>query len=118
MQAGDGVNHTLVARRGEDILGYGRAVRGTNGTANEIVTLYVLPEWQRQGVGSKLLIDLIAWLGANEPITLEVVPFNSKAISVYEKHGFELRGEVRHERPVFPSGKDLPLKMMLRPGRG
>jgi GNAT superfamily N-acetyltransferase len=106
MSRDDGVNRTLAARIDERIVGYGRAVKGE--TADEIVTLYVLPEWQGMGVGSLLLRHLLEWLGGRHPVKLGVVPYNAKAIRFYEKFGFGLGKQIPHQLPVFPSGTDLP----------
>lgn len=112
MQNDDGINYTLVARDGEKIVGYGRAVRGDE--HNEIVTLYILPEWQGNGIGTMLLQHLLDWLGADQDVVLGVVPYNEKAIRFYEKFGFKLGEIIPHDKPVFPSGKDLPEVEMTR----
>lgn len=112
MQVDDGINYTLVARDGDQIVGYGRAVKGSK--HNEIVTLYILPEWQNNGIGTKLLQHLLDWLGNERDVVLGVVPYNDKAIRFYEKFGFRQGKEIPHDKPVFPSGKDLPeLEMTL-----
>lgn len=108
----NGINYTLVARIGSEIVGYGRAVKGKK--YHEIVTLYILPEWQGQGIGSMLFKALLAWLGDDSDVKLGVVPYNAKAIRFYEKFGFTLGEEIPHDSPVFPSGKDLPEVEMLR----
>jgi GNAT superfamily N-acetyltransferase len=112
MRLDDGVNNTLVACVDRQIVGYGRATRGVK--FDEIVTLYVLPEWQGQKIGTELLKQLLAWVGNNRVVKLGVVPYNKKAISFYEKFGFKLGDLVYHNKPVFPSGKDLPEVEMIR----
>lgn len=107
----DGINHTLVARNGTEVAGYGRAVKGEN--YNEIVTLYVLPEWQGQGIGTMLIKELLTWLDDGKDISLGVVPYNAQAIRFYKKFGFKLGNIIPHSSPVFPSGKDLPEVEML-----
>jgi GNAT superfamily N-acetyltransferase len=114
MKADDGINHTLVARVGSQIVAYGRAVRGDK--FDEIITLYVLPEWQGKKIGSELLHHLLKWLGKHRDVMLEVVPFNVNAIRFYEKFGFKLGDKIPREEPVFPTGKDLPLVEMFRAG--
>jgi ribosomal protein S18 acetylase RimI-like enzyme len=114
MQRDDGINHTLVARVGGEIVGYGRAVKGVD--FNEIVTLYLLPKWQGRGIGSRLMRQELDWLGEEKDVVLGVVLYNAKAIRFYEKFGFKLRGEVGHTEPTFPSGRDLPELEMRRNG--
>lgn len=112
MSVDDGINYTLVASTTTKIVGYGRAVKGD--TWDEIVTLYVLPEWQGKGIGSKLLTDLLIWLGPDRNVTLGVVLYNKKAIRFYKKFGFQQGKQVQHGKPTFPTGKDLPETEMHR----
>lgn len=112
MAVNDGVNYTLIARSDDQIVGYGRAVRGEK--INKIATLYILPEWQRKGIGSKLLLQLLDWLRNDRDVMLGVVGYNTKAIRFYEKFGFKLGKKISHDEPTFPSGKDLPEIEMLR----
>lgn len=57
---------------------------------SHILNLTVSPEMQRQGIGSKLLKHFIqlARRHAADIVMLEVRPSNRKAISLYEKLGF------------------------------
>ncbi|MBD3185636.1 GNAT family N-acetyltransferase [Candidatus Bathyarchaeota archaeon] len=49
---------------------------------------YVLPDWQRRGIGSKLLNHLISL--ASPPILVGTWSVATWAISFYQKHGFGL----------------------------
>jgi len=111
MGTNDSTNRTLVARAGTQIAGYGRAVKGAD--VHEIVTLYLLPEWQGRGIGSNLLKRLLDWLGDEKVVTLGVASFNTPAIRFYEKFGFRLGKQILHDEATFPSGKDLPEIQML-----
>ncbi|MGI8419045.1 MAG: GNAT family N-acetyltransferase [Candidatus Levyibacteriota bacterium] len=113
MQVNDGINYTLVARAGEHIVGYGRAIKGDE--FDEIATLYILPEWQSMGIGSDLLSHLLEWLGGNRDVKLGVVQYNLKAIRFYEKFCFTLGKKISHAELTFSSGKDLPEVEMLKP---
>ena len=53
--------------------------------------LYVLPSYQRKGIGKKLLNNLIISNNVNE-IELEVEEKNKKGIEFYKKEGFEVIG--------------------------
>ncbi len=112
MHVVDGINHTLVAKAGPQIVGYGRVVKTKK--INEIVTLYIVPEWQGQGIGSALLKELLGWLGNHKDVRLGVVLYNEKAIHFYEKFGFKRGNAVYHDKPTFPSGRDLPELEMIR----
>jgi GNAT superfamily N-acetyltransferase len=112
MSVVDGINYTLVAKVGPQIVGYGRAFKSKK--INEIVTLYVIPKRQGQGIGSALLKDLLRWLGDHKAVRLGVVLYNEKAIRFYEKFGFKAGNLVCHDKPTFPSGRDLPELEMIR----
>lgn len=55
----------------------------------EIETLYVLPKFQRKGIGSRLLNFIIAEFGA---VFLSCWEGNSRAISFYRSYGFNQDG--------------------------
>lgn len=60
--------------------------------AAEIETFAVAPDRQRQGIGSKLFVNLLAAVkmrGASV-VYLEVRPSNAPAIRLYERFGFRL----------------------------
>lgn len=55
--------------------------------------LYLLPGHQRRGIGSQVLRRLLAVADAERlPVRLEVIKINP-ARSLYERHGFVIRGE-------------------------
>lgn len=59
-----------------------------------VTNLAVVPDWQSQGVGRRLL-DLLIHVAAKEripSITLEVRVSNEKAKSLYKKMGFQILG--------------------------
>lgn len=77
-----------------------------------ISRLYVLPARQRQGIGKRLLDEVIARYPAVEIVRLVVEAENAKGLAFYEREGFRSVGEavvegIRHyrmERPAPPSG--------------
>jgi ribosomal protein S18 acetylase RimI-like enzyme len=56
--------------------------------------LFISPEHQRIGIGTKVLSDLVAaWQGSQKPITLTVLKSNP-ARRLYERFAFSVVGEV------------------------
>jgi len=78
---------------------------------SHILNLTVCPEVQRQGIGSKLLkhfIQLARRHGADS-VMLEVRPSNRKAISLYEKMGFNEIGVRPNYYPAEDGREDALL---------
>ena len=85
-----------------------------------ITQIAVLPEYQRQGNGGKLLLEMFNRLPGIDDYelgkeiveftTLEVRVGNLKAISFYHKHGFE---DVTIKKHYYKDGKDA-LYMLKR----
>ncbi|MDD3477909.1 MAG: ribosomal protein S18-alanine N-acetyltransferase [Candidatus Izemoplasmatales bacterium] len=74
----------------------------------QILNVYVLPEYRRQGFGKQLMnfmMQLVKSYEVNE-ITLEVRPSNLKAISMYQSFGFEPVA-IRHG--YYENGEDAYL---------
>lgn len=74
----------------------------------EIVNVGVLPDCQRQGVGTALLARALAWVrqrGAKH-VTLEVAQSNLPAISLYRKAGFKTVGKRKN---FYPNNEDALL---------
>jgi ribosomal protein S18 acetylase RimI-like enzyme len=65
----------------------------------ELDDLYVLPDFQNRGIGSKILEKCI--LESVNPLYLYVFSANTRAISFYEKHGFSLREKVGKTRLIL-----------------
>lgn len=91
----------LVAVVNDQVIGY--ATCGVNrGNSGELFAIYVLPEWQRKGVGRRLwqrAIEHLRSLGAPEMIVW-VLAANEPARRFYERQGATLLG-VR----AFPVGQ-------------
>ncbi len=76
---------------------------------NKIGAIYVLPDYQGQGLGTALILKAMEWLGNKKEIFLDVVVYNLKAKHFYCKFGFQEIGETPHqELSKLPSGKTLP----------
>lgn len=83
----------LVLKQNGKLLGY----IGANNIANEvyITNIAVFPEYRKKGFGEKLLSRLcyISTAEGADFVTLEVRKSNKNAIRLYEKCGFERKGE-------------------------
>ncbi|SOC39485.1 acetyltransferase (GNAT) family protein [Rhizobium subbaraonis] len=67
--------------------------------------LYVLPQYQRQGIGRDMFAELETCFPDAKVMRAEVEPQNAAAIAFYEAHGFERAGEAsaRVELPGMPA---------------
>ncbi len=81
---------------------------------HHVQALYVLPAYQGQGIGKRLLQAALDWLGA-QPITLHVAAYNDNAIAFYQKMGFVLGpAPAESELARLPSGAVIPEREMVR----
>lgn len=80
---------------------------------NLLEAIYVLPEFQNQGIGKLLCERAISWLGTEKPIELQVAEYNTSAINFYKKLGFEK--QTYEIKPyLLPNRKKIPLIAMIR----
>ena len=89
---GNRLAHYLVARVGEQVVGYGGMWLMVDEA--HITTFAIHPAWRRQHIGERLLVaflDLAVDRGAHEA-TLEVRLSNLPARRLYEKYGFRPAG--------------------------
>jgi ribosomal protein S18 acetylase RimI-like enzyme len=80
-----------------------------------IGAIYVLPDTQDKGLGSKLLQAAIEWHGRDEDIYLHVASYNQNAIDFYKQNGFEETGKaISDEMAQLGNGKEIPeIEMVL-----
>ena len=82
----------VVARVGSTLVGYaGLLMIADDG---HVATVAVAPQWQRQGIATRLLLELVEGamlLGANQ-LTLEVRMGNTGAQDLYRRFGFAPAG--------------------------
>jgi putative acetyltransferase len=79
-------------------------------TGGKLEALFVLPEWQRAGLGRRLARHAITELGAT---TVDVSEQNPVAVAFYRRLGFEVVGR----SPVDSGGRPFPLlHLRLREG--
>jgi GNAT superfamily N-acetyltransferase len=95
-----------VAERSGEIVAFAIADRA----AKSIFALFVLPEWENRGLGSRLLDLALAWLHANGAtvVWLTTGP-GTKAAGFYERRGWvaagrEERGDTRYELELSRTG--------------
>ena len=102
-----------VAKDGDKIVGF--CVVGIENNNGRIHAIYILPNYQGQGGGKRLMEVGLKWLGNDKDIYVNVVSYNDKAIRFYEKFGFVKTGKkVTDKVAVLPSGKVLPEIEMVR----
>ena len=109
--AGNETSQTWVAEAGGEIVGFISASKSDED--KEIKALYILPAYQKQGIGSRLIKTAIIWLGEGE-INLSVVAYNQPAIAAYSKFGFELADAESADPLTLPSGSVLREYKMIR----
>lgn len=82
-----------VAKNGNRVVGFCRAVKLKDRHA--IGAIYILPEYQRRGIGQALITQALDWLGRRQKIFVGVAPYNKKAIHFYKKFGFKVVGIIK-----------------------
>ena len=82
----------LVAAHESELLGHAFA-NSPQPPIVMLLRLYVLPRWQRRGIGSQLLDAVMRAYPEATALRLSVDAENIKGVSFYRRHGFELRGE-------------------------
>lgn len=76
---------------------------------NSMGALYVLPEYQGRGLGSRLMETGLAWLGGQKQVAFGVAVYNRRAIQFFERLGFVQTGRPFHSPwTTLPSGKAIP----------
>ena len=76
-------------------------------SANEIIALYLLREYQGQKLGYTLLNKTFEKLPNNRKTLLWVLKGNEKAINFYKRYGFEFTGNEKS----LPFGTELQMEM-------
>ncbi|WP_062267011.1 GNAT family N-acetyltransferase [Endozoicomonas arenosclerae] len=80
----------LVVESGEHLCGYAVLERPEKEQKSELVTLYLLPEFQGNGLGKTLLDEAIKL--APQGIWLSCYEGNQKALNFYKKQGLTVTG--------------------------
>ncbi len=88
----------------------------TSGDINEISALYVLPEYQKKGVGNQLLEKIHTFLDPEKETQIQVASYNIAAVDFYTSHGFEVKsGELFDEHYRMKNGAIIPTLILSRP---
>lgn len=108
----------LIAATGSRVVGIldFRPEGGRGRTPSGSFGMSVARDFRRIGLGRRLVEAMIARARSDRPdlcrIELEVVPWNTPAIALYEKLGFRL--EAVKEKAIAFRGKPEPLHLMAR----
>lgn len=103
----------LVADDGKEIGGLAFASADESGKAVALRQLCVLPRHQGQGVGRRLLDEVIDSFPDAELIRVEVEPANAGAVGFYRSNGFVAAGEASNCRPERSAIAALVLERRL-----
>ncbi len=96
----------LVAVQDKQVIGVCRVFMSDRECRIKI--LYVLPKYQRLGIGSHLVWSALRWSGRRNAV-VNVATYNKAAISFYQHMGFTKSTDiVRHPVPPLPNGKRIP----------
>lgn len=97
----------IIAKDGDRVVGMCYAVIEEN--KNQLQAIYILPEYQGKGVGTRLWNTILAFFDKTKDIYVEVADYNQKAIGFYKKLGFVDTGRrFSDERFRMKSGALLP----------
>jgi ribosomal protein S18 acetylase RimI-like enzyme len=105
--------HFWVAKSNKKVVGFIRAEKHND--RNRIRVLLILHEYQKRGIGKKLMKKALSWLGNEKDIVLNVVSYNINAIGFYKALGFVKGDPTYSEVAKLPSGKVLPEIEMIKP---
>ncbi len=80
----------LIAERNGRPVGFFNMTRIDTDGDVELTALYILPEYQRQGIGKELFVGCFSLLSQAQQLFVYVDDLNDPAKAFYEKLGFEL----------------------------
>ncbi|WP_439628011.1 GNAT family N-acetyltransferase [Shinella sp.] len=87
----------VVADNGKELAGMGFAAMWKERPKTVLLhQLYVLPRYQRQGIGRDMFAELETCFPDANAMILEVDPRNDAAVAFYAAHGFVKVGESKH----------------------
>lgn len=104
----------LVGKFGQKVIGLARFLRHPD--RNQLQTLYVLPEFQGKGVGTKFWEEGKKFFDPGKDIFVHVATYNANAIAFYTKLGFEETGKrFTNDQLTMRNGAKIPeMEMVLK----
>lgn len=103
----------VVADNGRELAGMGYVAMAKDRPKTAFLhNLYVLPRYQRQGIGRDMFAELETCFPDANAMLLEVDPRNDAAVAFYYAHGFIKVGEARH---TADSVSGVPLDVYEKP---
>ncbi len=103
----------LVALADGVVVGTSKLKRGLE--RNEMHTIYILPDYQGQGIGKALFAESLAWFDKDKDTQIDTAVYNYPAIKFYEGLGFVATGETFTEEEFkMPSGGIIREQRMIR----
>ncbi|MGM0443798.1 MAG: N-acetyltransferase family protein [Fibrobacterota bacterium] len=107
----------FIAQDGNTIAGISSLRRYTHHQLDHcaFVTLSVLKEYRRQGIGRALMEEVISWARQEQlhRIELSVITDNRSAVRVYERVGFQAEGIKRDKVRIGSTYHDIMLMALL-----
>ena len=95
--------HVLVAADKKNIFGYTTAE--LDGVVLDLKGLFILPAYQKMGIGSSLMTSILELTESSTPTRLLVLSKNEAAKKLYTKYGFKYIG--RGESSFFGASQDV-----------
>jgi ribosomal protein S18 acetylase RimI-like enzyme len=115
IESNDGSRAVFVARQDSQVVGMSASGISASNGKRRLYALYVLPETQGKGVGSKLMEKALDWLGEEQDIYLAVASYNQNAIGFYKRFGFESAGTpIVDEGNVYGTTRIPEIEMVRR----
>ena len=107
----------FIAKDGNRIVGVCRVLRRPD--KNQLQAIYVLPEYQEQGIGKKFWAKAQDFFDNEKDTIVQVATYNTNAIEFYKKLGFEDTGKrFEEERHRMKSGSIIPeMEMAIKAKR-
>lgn len=102
----------LIVKEREKIIGL--IYIDINPENNRLTAIYVLPQYQRKGMGYLLWEEAKKHIDLKKKTLVQVASYNTKAINFYKKLGFKETGKIWFEEKYrMKSGNIIPLTELL-----
>lgn len=106
----------LVAKEGSRVVGLCVIIKHKD--ENQLKTIYILPEYQRRGIGNLLWQEAQKFLDSKRDTIVWVATYNANAIAFYKKLGFQDFGKRRENEREMKSGSHIPEMEMVKKVNG